>query len=120
MPAGRPTIELDWEEFDKLCEIQCTLKEIASWFECSPDTIERRVKEKFGINFADYYEQKRGKGFISLRRLQFQAACSGSIPMLIWLGKQWLGQKDKQEIDHTTEDGKGLKITLNYARKGKE
>jgi DNA-binding XRE family transcriptional regulator len=41
--------------------------------------------------------------------------------MIFWLKnrqpKKW---RDKQEIDHTTEDGKGLKITLNYARKGKE
>jgi hypothetical protein len=117
---GRPRIEIDWDEFDKLCAIQCTLNEIASWFDCSIDTIENRVKEVHGITFSEYFDQKRGKGKASLRRLQFQLAESGNPTMLIWLGKQWLDQSDKQEIDHKSEDGKGLNITLNYARKGKE
>lgn len=79
--------------------MQCTLNEIAGWFECSPDTIERRVKEVHGINFADYFGQKRGKGKIALRRKQMQVALSGNTTLLIWLGKQYLGQSDKQIYD---------------------
>lgn len=97
---GRPKIEIDFEELNKLCKLQCTLAEIASFFDVSEDTIERRVKEKFNITFADYFDKKRKLGFISLRRRQFQAAEDGSIPMLIWLGKQWLEQSEKQEINH--------------------
>ena len=95
---GRPKIEINWEEFDKLCALQCTLLEFAAYFNCSDDTIERRVKEKHSVTFAEYYDQKRGSGKISLRRKQFQTAMSGNPTMLVWLGKQWLGQKDKQEI----------------------
>ena len=96
---GPKVIELDWTSFDKLCGLQCTLKEIASYFDCSPDTIERRVKTKFKMKFADCYAQKSQKGLISLRRLQYQAAEKGSTAMLIWLGKQYLGQKDKHESE---------------------
>lgn len=96
MTRGR-YVEINWEEFDKLCALQCTLNEIASWFDCSEDTIERRVKEKWGIKFAEYYAQKRGKGKISLRRKQFETAMAGNVTMLIWLGKQMLNQRDKQE-----------------------
>lgn len=103
MPAGRPKIELDWNEFDKLCQLQCTLREIASWFDCSEDTIERRCQDTHGMKFADYYAQRRGKGKISLRRKQFDVAIAGNVSMLIWLGKQYLGQSDKQETVEYSE-----------------
>ena len=96
---GPKVIELNWEDFDKLCEMQCTLREIAAWFHCSEDTIERRVQDDHGMKFAEYYAQKKAKGFVSLRRAQWQAATIEQIPsMLIWLGKQHLDQKDQQHI----------------------
>lgn len=107
---GPKIIQVDWEEFDKLCYMQCTLNEIAAWFECSADTIERRVAEEHGVKFADYYAEKKDKGKISLRRAQFQAATSGNTALMIWLGKQYLGQADKQDIDL---DSKNIKITFD-------
>ena len=95
---GRPVIEIDWVEFDKLCTLQCTCKEIAGWFDCSEDTIERRVKEKFGITFAEHYVKRSSKGKISLRRRQYKMSETNAT-MAIWLGKQWLGQTDKNELD---------------------
>lgn len=94
---GRPRIEINWEQFNKLCGLQCTLLEIASYFDCSDDTIERRVKETHGVTFAEYFAQKRGNGKIALRRKQYEAALAGNVTLLIWLGKQYLGQSDKQE-----------------------
>jgi hypothetical protein len=94
---GRPRIEINWEQFDKLCGLQCTLLEIASYFDCSDDTIENRVKEVHGITFSEYFAKKRGKGKIALRRKQYEAAIAGNTTLLIWLGKQYLGQSDKQE-----------------------
>lgn len=108
---GRPRIEIDWEEFDKLCKIQCTLEEIAGWFNCSEDTIENRVKEMHGITFSEYFKQKRASGKISLRRKQFQTAQSGNVSMLIWLGKQYLNQSDKRE-ENISLDHKKLIIDL--------
>ncbi len=35
---------------------------------------------------------------MSLRRLQWKAAKENNVTMLIWLGKQYLGQTDKQEV----------------------
>lgn len=92
---GRPQIKLDWEQMDKLLVLQCTQNEIASWFDCSPDTLERACKREHGVTFADYSKQKRQKGCISLRRRQFEIAMSGNVAMLIWLGKQYLEQADK-------------------------
>jgi hypothetical protein len=98
---GPKPIIIDWAAFDKLCHIQCTIKEIAAWFECSVDTIERKVTEEFDMKFADYYAEKKEKGLISLRRLQYQSAEKGTPAILIWLGKQYLGQKDKSETEIT-------------------
>jgi len=98
--AGRPKIEIDWREFEKLCALQCTQEEIAGWFDCSVDTIDRRVKEVHGVNFAEYFAKKRGKGKISLRRWQMQCAEKGNAAMLIFLGKNYLGQKDSHEVNN--------------------
>jgi hypothetical protein len=111
-PNGRPKIEIDWKNFDKLCTIQCNLEEIAAWFECSVDTIERAVKREKKMGFAEYVTIKRGKGKVGLRRKQYQTAMAGNVTMLIWLGKQELGQKDRSHIEETGENGEPIKITV--------
>lgn len=95
--AGRPKTQIDWDEFDKLCQLQCTQKEIASWFNCTDDTIQNRCKAEKGVDFSEYYAQKAEGGKISLRRIQFQLAHK-NVAMAIWLGKQWLGQSEKQHV----------------------
>lgn len=114
---GRPKIEIDWDEFNKLCNMQCTLVEIAGWFDCSEDTIERRVKEKYEITFAEHYKKKSAKGKISLRRKQTDIALNGNVTMLIWLGKQYLDQSDKREETLKTDDEKGLTINFSKVKK---
>lgn len=94
---GRPRLELDWEILDKLCGIQATKKEIASWFDCDEDTINNHCKREKKCLFSVYYKQKAEKGKISLRRAQVQKALTGNPAMLIWLGKQYLGQTDKMQ-----------------------
>lgn len=93
---ARPRIEIDKEQFKKLCAIQCTLAEIASWFKCSEDTLERWCKREFDMSFADTYKIWSADGKISLRRTQFRMA-ETNVAMAIWLGKQYLGQTEKVE-----------------------
>lgn len=97
--GGRPPIEIRWEDFDKLCALHCTQLELASWFKCSVDTIARAVQKKWRISFAEYYEEKAAAGRISLRRKQYELAMSGNITMLIWLGKQWLDQREQSKME---------------------
>ena len=35
--------------------------------------------------------------------MQFRSAENGSVPMQIWLGKQYLEQKEKQEVEKSTD-----------------
>lgn len=50
----------------------------------------------YKTGFSDIYRQKREMGKISLRRSQFRLA-EKNANMAIWLGKQYLNQKDKIE-----------------------
>lgn len=94
---GRPQIEINAEEFEKLCGLQCTLVEIAEWFKCSEDTIERWCKRTHGVTFAEVFKRKSSSGKMSLRRKMFEVALSGNVGMLVWLSKQHLGMADKVE-----------------------
>lgn len=94
--AGRPI--RDWCDFDNLCGLHCSIREIASWFDCSEDTIKRGVKREKRMTFEEYRETKLQFGKIAVRRKQMELAQAGDRTMLIWLGKQMLGQTDKQEV----------------------
>ena len=107
--GGRPRILVaDEETLDKLKIIasgQHTQLEAASIFGVSLATFEgflRQHEEARAI-----WDLGVGNGRASLRRMQFMAAQKGSVPMQIWLGKQYLGQKDKSE--QTVDVGDTLK-----------
>lgn len=107
-----PLTKINWDDLDKLCAIQCTLEEIASFFDCSADTIERAVKREKNMRFAEYYTQKSKKGHISLRRKMFQTAVDGNVTMMIFLSKQWLGYSDKVEQKNQVTGGVDLQIVI--------
>lgn len=102
---ARPKIKIDFDMVKKLCAIQCTGQEIADVLDVSYDTLERRVKEVYQISFADYIKKHSANGKMSLRRKQHEVAMNGNTTMLVWLGKQYLGQTDKQIVDNTSSDG---------------
>ena len=93
---ARPVKEINKEQFESLCNLQCTLDEIAGFFKCSRDTIERWCVRTYEINFADAFKKYSQNGKISLRRSQFRLAETNA-SMAIWLGKQYLGQTEKIE-----------------------
>jgi hypothetical protein len=97
---ARPRIDIDYAKFTRLCEIQCTKEEIAHVLGCSADTISRALKRDKSMSFADYYKKHSVVGKIALRRYQFNLA-KKSVPMCIWLGKQYLGQSDIPMVDET-------------------
>lgn len=98
---ARPKLEIDEEQVLKLAQHGCTVEEIADFFECSRDTIHGRFSA----------ELRKGKAElkIGLRNWQIAAAKKGNVAMMIWLGKQLLGQVDKQEVNQTQE----LKVVID-------
>ena len=119
---GRTPIEIDWPQFDRLCAIQCTLREIAAWFKCSEDSIERACAREHGRTFADVFAEKRQVGMMSLRRKQYESAMAdgrGAITMQIWLGKQWLKQTDRMETDNRHQVDTS-NVTVTFESNGRE
>ena len=111
MPNPNPKIILtgeQWKLIDNAAEIFCTGEEIALLLDIDYNTLEFRIKEKFNIPAVEYLKQKRSKGKMSLRRKQYEKAMSGDNTMLIWLGKQYLHQSDKQEL--YGKDGNSLQV----------
>jgi len=94
---GRPKKEIDLRQIEQFCLIQCTLGEIAMFFDVSEDTIERRIKESYHITFAEFFKKKRVGGLMSLRRNLFKLS-ENSPQMAIFLAKNWLHMKDAQEV----------------------
>lgn len=93
MPGGRPKKVIDYALVEKLANIQCTEVEIAEILEISTRTLQRDKE------FCRIYKKGLESGKSSLRRLQWKAAEKGNPTMLVWLGKQYLNQKDKSEIE---------------------
>lgn len=97
---GRPRKEIDQQMFERLCSIMCTLDEISGFFNCSEDTIERWCKRTYTETFAEVFKKKSANGRISLRRTQFKLAETNA-GMAIFLGKNYLGQRDNHEVQVT-------------------
>lgn len=90
-----PTTEEDFEVFESLCKIQCTMHEIAAFFNCDTDTLAKRVQQYYGGKFSVIFRGYRKRGLVSLRRVQYEKAIAGNVPLLVWLGKQYLGQSEE-------------------------
>lgn len=99
--SGPKLTVIDWQKVNQMCIIQCTGEEIASVLNIDYDTLQRSCKRDHKVQFADYIKERSAGGRASLRRNQWKAAENLNPTMLVWLGKNMLGQKDKsdEEID---------------------
>ena len=104
---ARPKANIDRKQFENLCALQCTEVEICDWFHVSDKTLSSWCKRVYGRGFSEVFRQKKGMGKISLRRSQWKLA-EKSTTMAIWLGKQYLGQKDNMEV--SVSDTKGMAL----------
>jgi len=89
--SGRRAVNINLVELEKLCGLQCTDAEVASFFKVSARTIERRKKQPA---FADAMERGRAAGRLSVRRMLFGQAAKGNVAAAIFLSKNLLGYKD--------------------------
>jgi hypothetical protein len=99
MAGGRPKKEINYKLVESLASIFCTQEEIASVLNISTRTLQR--DEEFNRVFKRGQEMAKS----SLRRIQWKHA-EKSAAMAIWLGKQYLGQRDNIEVSNTEEINK--------------
>ena len=104
---ARPRKEIDQKQFENLCGLQCTLEEICGWFDVTDKTLDSWCKRTYHASFSEVFKQKRGAGTISLRRSQWRLA-EKNATMAIFLGKQFLGQRDS--VDVAVTDAKGIAL----------
>ena len=88
-------IPIDWNEVNKYIECGAKGTEVASALGMHPDTLYKRCNEEHGMVYTAYSATKRQKGDLMLHAKQYQVAMNGNTTMLIWLGKQRLGQLEQ-------------------------
>jgi len=104
--VGRPKRVFSKEQKDKITEMALN--------NCHMDTIALALnipKQTLLDNFRSYIRQKRAEGRTELRRMQRNQAPK-SPAMAIFLGKNELGQSDKQDI--VLDAGEDLKSFVNW------
>lgn len=95
---GRPEKKISQKQFEELCKIQCTKEEILSVLCVCEETLDKWCKNTYGTTFSGAFKEKREGGKMSLRRMQWNLA-EKNATMGIWLGKQYLGQRDNLDIE---------------------
>ena len=88
---GRPKLDIDSDKVEMLASLGCSTVEIAKLHNCDEHTIRKRFKEEL--------ERGRESMKIKLRQLQWKQAENGNTSLLIFLGKQYLGQSDRNELE---------------------
>lgn len=103
--TGRPKKEIDQKTFEELCAIQCTEAEICAVLGVCEDTLGKWCKRTYKMTFSEAFKSKSCLGKKSLRRTQFKLA-EKNAAMAIWLGKQYLEQKDVVEQNINADEVK--------------
>ena len=100
---GRNRKDYDKKQFVDLVGLGCSEKEICWWFRdekgkpANNDTLTRWCKREFGMTFKEFYE-KNGAMMLKVKLRQNQLALSSkSAAMAIFLGKNYLDQRDAFE-----------------------
>lgn len=97
----------------KMAEWGCSDVQIADFFNCGVKTIKRRKKDD--PEFIEAYMEGRTSYLKALKSKQVEMALGGNTTMLIWLGKQDLGQRDMPQFVAPiggSGDGDSIKIRL--------
>ena len=87
---GRKKLEISNETVSAMAFAGSPNVEIAEYLGCDEGTIRKR--------FSEILTKGRAGRRIKLRHAQWKAAMGGNVTMLIFLGKQELGQKDAVEL----------------------
>ncbi len=113
----RRPVPIDLDELEKLAAMHCTEAEVAAWFSSPGATLtQQAISKKLQREpFKSAWSSGWVKGSISLRRKQKQMADAGDKTMLIWLGKQWLGQRDKQDVEMSGKEGGAIRHEHDYS-----
>ena len=116
MAMGRPKKLLEditvdgWTHLESLVmwasEVYC-----AEQLNVSVPTLCERIKERYGLTYLEYQDKRRELLKVNVLKKQYDVAMKGNVTMLIWLGKNLLGQSDKSTVSTTD---KPFKLNYNF------
>ena len=95
---------IDKRIFEELCAMACTEQDICSVLGVSTPTLLKFCKKEYGRTFKEIYPVLSVRVRVSLRKAQFESAMKGNARMLIWLGKQYLGQSEHPKQNNEQEN----------------
>lgn len=119
MATGRPPKEINDEYFRGLCEIQCTLPEVAAVFHCSQSTIERWCQRTYGKSFGDIFKEYAPLGKTSVRRALFKLKETNA-SVAIFMAKQYLNMSDTPQADEDSDTAQQITRLGELLWKGKK
>ena len=100
--GGRPRYKIDNKILEECCAQMGTLEECAAALSIDTKTLSAALQREKKMSFKEYFIGASARAKTSLRRTQFNVAVNDkNVPMLIFLGKNYLAQTDKQSIQHT-------------------
>jgi hypothetical protein len=103
---------IDYGIVERSAAVGCSREEIASVLGVARSTFYLWIDKDEALR--DALDNGAAKGRATLRRLQWKGAEEGNATMLVWLGKQLLGQRDA--IAHTGGDGGPITIITGVDR----
>lgn len=94
---GRHPKPINWWFVSKAFQADATVEEVAAAVGLTTQHLRRRIRSDIDAEPAAEIERMRQVGRMELRLYQHATALNGagSVQMLIWLGKQRLGQADR-------------------------
>ncbi len=108
--GGRPRKQINLDVVRRAASIGCTIEEIAALIGFSRGGFYDRLEQDPELKRT--IDEGRETGRATLRRLQWQKANAGDSTMMIWLGKNMLGQRDKTAL--TGEEGGPVAAEVVY------
>lgn len=119
--SGKPAAKIDWDAVAEMGQAGCTIKETAAAMGVTSQTLslnyKKYRKDLYAGEYetlAEYFQAQRSGGDALIKVKQFKKAVKGDNDrMLIWLGKNRLGQSDKREIKADVSAVTVNKLDLN-------
>ena len=109
--TGRPKIEIDCAQLEKLLQMYPTKKYVATFFDCSEDTVDRFIMREYNCTFAALRERAMEGAKRWLLSTAFRQAKRGSDIMTKFLLKNFNGLQENPEPEIDT--GKTFRLKYN-------
>lgn len=112
LKEGRKEKPINFEILEQLVMAQNSKDEIASFFDMSDRSLEKKISKHYGITWIEFARILRNKGNLSIRTKQFKEALKGNNRMLELWGKLYLGQNEVYQEKPRNDDLNDLKHQL--------